>query len=279
MALDTPLDVTTRIRSAFDTGLANIAEGILDIVIRNGVDPRDYALMAYGAAGPMLLPALLPLVQARCVIVPPHPGLFSALGLLSADRVFMESRSRYLPLAPGAAADIDALYSELESAVRSQLGEDRDAVLQRSFDARMVGQAYETPFIDAPDGTIDAHAVAVMVDRFHDTYERRSGNRFAATPVQGVTFRVRASVSIDRADYAKIPARKDGGPKPFRHATLEHLDGAPLNAGEFERGTLRAGDLIVGPAIVREPLSTTFLPPRHKLVVGGFGELVITTEA
>lgn len=279
MALDTPLDVTTRIRSAFDTGLANIAEGILDIVIRNGVDPRDYALMAYGAAGPMLLPALLPLVQARCVVVPPHPGLFSALGLLSADRVFMESRSRYLPLAPGAAADIDALYSELESAVRAQLGDDKDAVLHRSFDARMFGQAYETPFIDAPDGTIDERAIATMVDRFHATYERRSGNRFAATPVQGVTFRVRASVSIDRADYATIPARKEGGPEPFRHVTLSHLDDVPLHAGDFDRDTLRAGDVVVGPAIVREPLSTTFLPPRHELIVGEFGELVITAEA
>lgn len=278
-ALDTPLDLSQRIRSAFDTGLANIAEGILDIVIRNGIDPRDYALMCFGAAGPMLLPALLPLVQARAAIVPPHPGLFSALGLLSADRVFMESRSRYVALTAGSAAMIDTLYAELEAAVRAQLGDEPAAALHRSFDARMAGQAYETPFIDAPDGRIDAGAIAAMVMRFHDTYERRSGNRFEHTPVQGVTFRVRATVGVERASYAPLPVRRGGTPAAQRRLTLEHLDGGACEADEYERETLRAGDVIAGPAIVREPLSTTFLPAHHRLTVGPYGELEITAES
>ena len=279
-ALDTPLDFAARVRSAFDTGLANIAEGILDIVIRNGIDPRDYALMCYGAAGPMLLPALLPLVQARAAIVPPHPGRFSALGLLSADRVFMESRSRYLALAPASAAAIDALYDELEASVRAQLGDEPGARVLRSFDARMVGQAYETPFIDAPDGPIDAAAIAAMVARFHDTYERRAGNRFEQAPVQGVTFRVRAAVPVERASYARLAPRAGGGaPAPVRHVELEYLAAQRLCAAEYERAALAADDCIRGPAIVREPLSTTYLPPGHDLRVGAHGELVIAAAS
>ncbi|MEQ9061761.1 MAG: hydantoinase/oxoprolinase family protein [Gammaproteobacteria bacterium] len=278
-ALDTPLDLSRRVQGAFDTGLANIAEGILDIVIGNGIDPRDFVLMCYGAAGPMLLPAVLPLVQARAAIVPPHPGLFSALGLLSADRVFMESRSRYVQLEPACAEMIDAIYRELEAAVRAQLGDDiGEAVLLRSFDARMVGQAYETPFIDAPDGPIDAAAVAAMVARFHDTYERRTGNRFDAVPVQAVTFRVRAAVAVARATFAGVPVRTAGSAEPRRSVTLSHLAGGPWQAGEYERAELLAGDVIPGPAIVREPLSTTYLPPAHRLTVGALGELVITAE-
>ncbi len=278
-ALDTPLDLSQRVRGAFDTGLANIAEGILDIVIRNGIDPRDYVLMCYGAAGPMLLPALLPQVQARAAIVPPHPGLFSALGLLSADRVFMESRSRYLPLAPDSAPAIDALYAELEAAVRAQLGDEPGAIVQRSFDARMVGQAYETPFIDAPGGPVDAAAVAAMVARFHDTYERRSGNRFDQTPVQGVTFRVQATVAVERAAYTPLAARQGAAPAAVRNIDLAHLEGGACAAAEYERGALCAGDVISGPAVVREPLSTTWLPRGQRLEVGAYGELVITVVA
>lgn len=278
-ALDSPLDLSQRIRSAFATGLANIAEGILDIVIRNGIDPRDYTLMCYGAAGPMLLPALLPLVQARAAVVPPHPGLFSALGLLSADRVFMESRSRYLLLAPTAAPAVDQLYAELEARVRAQCGADGQAVIQRSFDARMVGQAYETPFIEAPPGPIDAAAIAAMVTRFHDTYERRAGNRFEQTAVQGVTFRVQATVAVERASYAHLDARGSGGPTACGEIILEHLEGGACRAREYERADLRAGDVIAGPAVVREALSTTFLPAAHRLEVGTYGELIITAEA
>lgn len=277
-ALDTPLDFSARVRAAFDTGLANIAEGILDIVIRNGIDPRDYTLVCYGAAGPMLLPALLPLVQARAALIPPHPGLFSALGLLSADRVFIESRSRYLPLHAGSAAEIDAIFAELETRVAAQLGDEPHARITRSFDARMVGQAYETPFIDAPSGAVGAAAVAAMVTRFHDTYERRAGNRFAETPVEAVSFRVQATVPVERASYARLARRVSGAPTPSRRVRLRHLTDQTQDAAEYERDTLRAGDVITGPAVVREALSTTFLPAAYRLTVGDYGELLITAE-
>ncbi len=278
-ALDTPLGMAERIRHAFDIGLNNIAEGVVDIVIRNGIDPREYSLMAYGAAGPMLLPALLRLVQARQVIIPPHPGLVSALGLLSADRVYLESRSEYLPLTAASAPTINTIFDELETAVRAQVGAEPTAVYQRSFDARMVGQAYETPFIDAPDGIIDAQAVQTMVATFHGVYEQRSGNCFPEVPLQGVTFRVRGTVPTAKASFATLAARTSGAACALRETEIRYLNGAPYHCAEYDRENLMYGDVINGPAIVRERLSTTFLPPRHRLVVGRYAELVITEQA
>ncbi len=81
-ALDSPLDLDRRISYAYRIGLNNVAEGLIDVAIGRGVDPRDYSLVAFGAAGPLFLPAALDDVKARRVIVPPYPGLFSALGLL-----------------------------------------------------------------------------------------------------------------------------------------------------------------------------------------------------
>ena len=92
-------------------GLNNVAEGILDIAIRRGIDPRDFSLVAFGAAGPMLLPALLDSIPLRRVIVPPHPGLFSALGLVSSDLVYSDHRSAYTVLSADTAAQIDAIFA------------------------------------------------------------------------------------------------------------------------------------------------------------------------
>ena len=277
-ALDTPLDFSARVRHAFDIGLHNIAEGIVDITIRNGLDPREYSLVAYGAAGPMLLPSLLDLVQARRVIVPPHPGLFSALGLLSADLVFMESRSHYLPLAGDSAQLIDAIYSELDAAVCAQLGDRDEARFHRSFDARMTGQAYETAFIDAPAGTIGAAEVERMIATFHDVYALRAGNRFPEVPLQAVTFRVQATLTTAKARFPVLDRRTAGAPTAVREVELRHLASAPYPCAEYARSELACDDQIAGPAIVREPLSTTFVPPAHGLTVGRYGELIIAAR-
>ena len=276
--LDTPLDLGERVFNAFNIGLNNIAEGIVDIVIRNGIDPREFSMVAYGAAGPMLLPSLTELIGVRRTIAPPHPGLFSAVGLLSADMVFMESRSRYLPLAPESADEIRAIYEQLQKDVEAQLGGDVEpASFRRSFDARMVGQAYETPFIDAPDGRIDERAIAQMVANFHDAYELRARNRFPGVPLQGVTFRVQAVVPTEKAAFAELDRRHGGEAMPTREVTIEYLEGGPYSCPEYQRQELRRGDELAGPAIVREPLSTTFVPPRQNLVVGAHGQLVVTT--
>ena len=93
-SLDTTLPVGERVRQAWLIGLHNIADGVADLAVRRGLDARDHSLVAFGAAGPMLLPSLLDVLPLESVIVPPNPGGFSAAGLLSADRVFSESRTR-----------------------------------------------------------------------------------------------------------------------------------------------------------------------------------------
>src|SRR3954469_8592858 len=117
-SLDTSLDLGERVAYAYRMGLNNIAEGIVDISIGHGVDPRDYSLLAFGAAGPMMLPALLDETRVKRVIVPPHPGLFSALGLLSSDLVYADSRSSYQILSPDTADSVNGLFQRMEDGLR-----------------------------------------------------------------------------------------------------------------------------------------------------------------
>ena len=273
--LDTPLSFEQRIRYAFDIGLNNIAEGIFNIAIKNGIDPRDYTLMAFGAAGPLLLPALADLIHVRSVIVPPHPGLFSALGLLSADQAYSSSQSAYTVLNEGNATAIDEVYSALEKKLKQRLGDVPEITIKRSFDGQLVGQTWETPFIDAPSGTIDAGAIETMIRNFHGAYADRNGNRFESIPVQGVTYRVHALVPTKKVNYVKLPERQGEPLRGIDTTVVRYLADAEQLAQVYSRSSLRAGDEVRGPAIIREALSTTYITQNQIGRVGIFGEINI----
>ncbi|MTD54572.1 hydantoinase/oxoprolinase family protein [Amycolatopsis sp. RM579] len=278
--LDTALPFEQRVRFAFRMAVNNIAEGVVNTGVRHGIDTRDFALMAFGAAGPMLLPAVLDIVNCAECIVPPHPGLFSALGLVSSDQVFSASRTAYIELAPAATETIGDLFAEMETKLRERLGFAQHEVrITRSFDGYLAGQSWETPFVPAPPGPIDTAAVEEMVWNFHDTYQARTGNRFEALGVEAVTFRVQAIVPVSKVSYPMAPAARTRPPVPRRRREVRYLAERPIEAPEYERSDLHQDDEIRGPAIVRESLSTTFIVPGQVMKVGRYGELRIRNTA
>ena len=278
--LDTPLALEQRIRYAYDIGLNNVAEGIFNIAVKHGIDPRDYSLMAFGAAGPLLLPAIADLINVKSVIVPPHPGLFSALGLLSADQAYSISQSAYTVLSADTVSDIARIYAQMEDKLRARLGEHQQVKLVRSFDAQLIGQTWETPFIPVPDGVIDAATIEKMIANFHSAYAARNGNRFEAIPVQGVTYRLSAMVDTDKVTYSELgPRSKDEPLKSIGSSVLRYVSDAEQLAQIYAREDLRADDEINGPAIVREALSTTYITQNQLGVVGKYGEIKIQRKS
>jgi len=278
-SLDTLLSFEQRVAFAYRIAVANIAEEVLNVAIRHGVDPRDFSVVAYGAAGPMLLPAALELLHARRIVVPPYPGLFSAIGLLSTDLVYYESRSAYVVLTPEAAPQLDSVFAEMEERLRERVGAGADGLtVRRTIDGRLLGQSWETPFVELPGGSITEATIPELVERFHAEYERRYGNRFPYMPVQGVTYRVQMVVPADKVEYAA----QDGETvtaEPGRVVPLRYLGADVVEAGEYQRETLPPGAHLVGPAVIREPLSTTLVCPGQVAEVGRFGELVIEEAA
>jgi N-methylhydantoinase A len=224
----------------------------------------------------MLLPAALELLHVKQVVIPPHPGNFSALVLPSTDQVYSDSRSNYVVLSPEVAPQIAALYDEMESGLRARVGNQDGVTIRRSFDGRLYGQSWETPFIGVPDGPITGETIEGMIAAFTEEYGRRYGNTFPI-PVQGVTYRVELVVEADKVEYV---AAQPGGeaPPPTRTIELRHYTDEPLQAGEYTRAELPTGASIAGPASVREGLSTTFVCPGQVATVGPFGELVIRRQ-
>jgi N-methylhydantoinase A len=93
--------------------------------------------------------------------------------------------------------------------------------------------------------------------------------------VQGVTYRVQAKVPIDKVAYEAIDRRDGGAPDSGREITLKYIYGDEVTAREYDRTKLHAGDVIEGPAIIREELSTTQVCPGQKATIGTYGEIVI----
>ncbi len=274
--LDAPYTVPELIHNAYKMTLNNIAEGMIDITIRHGFDPRDYSMVAYGAAGPMLLPATLDMVRARRVIVPPHPGLFSALGLLSSDLVYSDSRSSYVVLTDSAAEQLDSVYRSMEDMLLAKIGIAREsAKITRTVDACLVGQTWETPFVPVPDGKITAAEIPTIIETFHRIYKQRYGGQFEGFPVQAITYRVQITVPTDKVAYPALGTAAGKTPPAIGTVELQHLDGGPAAARIYRREDLLAGHVIQGPAIIREGLSTTHVCAGQKTTVGGWGELVI----
>ncbi|HEY6456479.1 MAG TPA: hydantoinase/oxoprolinase family protein [Steroidobacteraceae bacterium] len=272
--LDCRMSHAERIRFAWKIALNNIAEEVSRCALRHGVDTRDFSLMAFGAAGPMLLAGVLELVKARRLIVPPHPGLFSAIGLLSTDFVYASSRSQYQMLTPDSGARIASIFDALEAQLREPLGS-KEFSVRRSFDARLAGQSWETPFVGVDTAAFAARGPAALIDEFHAEYARRNGVSFPQIPVQGVTWRVQMIVPTQKLSWQPLPASR-GTPTPVAQRTLRYLGPQEICAAVYPRAALGAGATLIGPALIVEPLATTLVLPGQMAQIGAVGEIVIT---
>lgn len=276
-SLDTPIPFGERISSTYRLAVSHMAEEILNVAVRHGADIRDFSLMSYGAAGGMLLPAVLHLLPLKEVIIPPHPGQFSALGLLSSDRVFYASESAYMVLNEESAETVNSTFTRMEQRLRERLGvSESEYTLRRTLDGRLVGQGWETPFVEFPPGDITRESISQVITSFHDAYEDRNGNRFEHIPVEGVTYRVELIVPSEKVRYPSGPVPDPSMATPTDDVTLHYLDDEPVQAPRFDRFSLVPGATVHGPAIIREEHSTTFIPSGLKAVAGQAGELIVT---
>lgn len=251
--------------------------------VRKGYDPRDFALVAFGGAGPLFACDIARELAIPTVIVPPLPGLTSALGLLTSDVSYDFSATRIQSLAASDRSRIAATITDLETRAREQLERDAipadRAVLRRFADCRYVGQGYELRTAGG-DGPVDDAFIDSLVRGFHDAHQREYGRHFPEKDVELVNLRV---VGIGRIPALSPAPLIEGGPQPdpvarrgSRQVVFEG-DGGPLvvEAAVWSRDALKAGNRVPGPAIVEQMDSTTVVPPGLEARVDAAGNLVI----
>jgi len=250
---------------------------IKEISIARGFDPRDFALLAYGGAGPMHAALIAAELEIPRVIVPPGPGNFSALGSLIGDLRQDHVRTRLHDLRRASIEEVAATFAEIEASARADLAGEGiapdDLVIQRALGMRYVGQSWElTVRVPAAPASI-----AELTALFRQAHERRYG--FAHDgPAEIVTFRVTA---IGRVPKPALPA--PGGaatPDGARGETRDvYVDGAWRPLPVYARERLSAGASFAGPALVDEMGACTVVPPGWQAAVGALGELTLTRRS
>jgi N-methylhydantoinase A len=278
-------------------GLAGVeaaAAGIIDIVnenmlgglrlvsVQQGFDPRDFALVAFGGAGPLHANALGRLTGAWPVIVPPSPGVLCALGDATTSTRDESARTVLRKLDELDPAQLRTVFEELAAAASRRLveqGVPADAhVTTYSADLRFVGQGNELAVTFDAGLLAAADGPAQLARRFDAEHERL----FSFTlPAGHELVNARATVTGPRPRVAPIRLdRGDGDVSAARTGeTRIYVDGDFVDAGLYDRLKLRAGDVVPGPAIVVEMDSTTLVLPGHTATADAGGSLLIRPSA
>ena len=255
---------------------------ILRVVsVSRGLDPRDFSLVAFGGAGPLHAADLAAELQIPRVIVPEAPGLFSALGLLWADRRadFGATARRNLDAANRTA--LEGQLEQLESQASAWL--DREEVppvrrrLVRSADMRYPLQNYEIN-VTLPGGRLDAAWLKRARDAFHAAHERLYSYCDRAEQVQLVNLRVTATGLTPRvrARGAKMGAASPRKAQKDARAVHFQETGDVVSCPIYERDLLLAGNRVRGPAVVEQADSTIVIPPSFEGQVDAHGRLIMT---
>ncbi len=249
--------------------------------VRRGYDPREFTLVASGGAGPLFACDIALELEIARVLVPPHPGILAATGLLATDLQHEFVATERHALKNLEASKLSARLDELVEQAVAQL--DADAVptdrrlVRRLADCRYAGQGYEVR-TEVPAGDVDDAWVKELEDRFHAAHELEYGHRFDA-PIEIINIRAVGIGRVDELQPTRVPAG-DGDPANAitqeRDVVFEVEGRAERHPTPFyERDRLRAGDRLLGPAIVEQYDTTTVIPPGLEATIDHHGNIVI----
>jgi N-methylhydantoinase A len=268
-------------------GLVKAAEGIIEIAnsnmlralrlvsVQRGFDLRDFALVAYGGAGPVHAGRLAQELNVSHVIAPALSGVFSAFGCLATDVRYDRVMTLFKRVDDMTPAELESIFAQIEAEMLKELereGIPRDSVrLQRSMDLRYVGQNYELKFAlgDATDRS-DPKRIRAGFDQLHE----RMYKYVTKQPVECVNLRLSARVPGE-VSWPLLPERKPG--QALCGTRIAHFrETGKVTLSVLDRERLAVDDVVQGPAAVEDTWSTTLVYPGQSLRVDTYGNLHVT---
>jgi len=263
---------------------SNMALEIRANSVAKGIDPRDYSLVAFGGAGPLHGVALAKTVAARETIIPPAPGINAAIGLLATDMQYEFTRSALINISTAGQGEFDKLNGQLDELVTlaaDALAADNIAPEDRKFtriaECRYQGQGFELRG-EFAEGTISNENKQVVIDNFHESHRRDYGHAFEDQNVEIITLRVIATAEAEKLNWPALEAGEGHNPEDaVMYARATTFDnGETLDTPRYDRGKLKAGQTVAGPAIIIQHDSTSLIPPGYTAEVSEFGNLRVS---
>jgi N-methylhydantoinase A len=256
----------------------NMTNAIRLATIDRGIDPRDFTLVAFGGAGPLHAVAIAQKLGIPRVLIPPHPGLVSALGAAISELRVEKVRTLAALSAHVSDKDLTRQFAEMDGEARVELAAEGlrgEAAATWKISMRYFQQNYEQDV-----EYLSSEGIAPCLARFHKLHHEFYGYSFPEQPVELVHLRLSV--------YEFEPG-KDGGPR-FQESFSKRSDGGgrlratwetggrQLQFAVYHRNNLASGTLLDGPIIIEEVDSTTFVPSHAALKVDASGGLIITFE-
>ncbi len=284
--------LTERIATPLGLDPVEAAEGILRIattkmahVVRwvtteRGLDAADFALVAYGGAGPLHAAMVARELQIGTVVIPRAPGHFSAYGMLVADLRRDFVATWFTPLADASFAVMEELFAEMETHGRATVTRGQAALtgtsVRRAADMRYVGQEHAVT-VDLPLELFQTQDRDGIKSRFDAVHQTRYGFSVAQEKAEIVSLRSAIVGEMRKPPFEHIA---QGGPQPppeaFRGTRPVYYAGAGfVDTPTYDRSALEAGNRIAGPALIEEHASTTVMHPGDNVEIDAFGDLII----
>jgi len=275
------------IADALGIALMDAAAGIIDIVnenmfgalrlvsVQQGYDPRDFALMGFGGAGPLHANAMGKLMNSWPVIIPPSPGVLCAYGDAT-TRQRVETQRSFNEMVQNTTNDeltvyLDSLGAQVKQELEAEGVAPGDIELLYEIDIRYAGQAFEIPLSVEPAGL----SIESLIARFDTEHERLFTFNLDETPHEIVNVR---AVALGKSADVAPPAIEKGEADPSSAKTRDHqlyMDGKMQDAVIYDRALLKAGNRVAGPAIITEMDSTTLVHSGCEALVDDHGNLII----
>jgi N-methylhydantoinase A len=278
-----PLDLSIE---AAALGIIKIAVAEMSLAVRGvsverGYDPRDFAMVGFGGAGPLHSAQIARELHVPTLIIPRVPGHFSALGMLMSDLRHDYVRTYYKSLADSDFDDIRRIFSGMVAEARELLlneGTAADAMtFGRFLDIRYVGQEFpiQTPVEERAIASGDMAKIRAGFDEIHD---RRYGHKATSEAVEIVNIRLTATGKRERSRFPELPPATTDALIAHRHVIFDDsLEG--IECPIYDRERLGPGARISGPAVIQEYASTTVLFPGDEMQVAPSGEMIVTIGA
>jgi N-methylhydantoinase A len=243
---------------------AEMTRALRVISVERGLDPREFALVAFGGAGGMHACSLAEELGMSTALVPKAGGVLSALGLAISDVRRDYVRALLAPLARADRRRLDDAFAEMEAAARQDLDDPR---CERRADLRYHGQSFEL--------TVPANDVDGLAERFHEAHLRRHGYEMPAEPVELVNVRLIATVAVDKPPLREPAAegRAEAGSRPV------NFDGDWCETTVLDRARLGAGSEVAGPAVVELTEATCVVRPGWSGRIDDAGTLILERGA
>ncbi len=262
---------------------ANMANAIRSRTVQKGIDPRDFALVAFGGAGPLHGAEVAAMLSIPQVIVPPHPGITSAVGMLTTELKYDTIKTAFQISNALDLERIAADFDEMEHQIHQSFAEDgverSQITFARFLDLRYVGQGYELRIPLDGDGSVSV-AVDAALHRFHRRHEDEYGHAFPDTPIELVNLRSIGTAPTPQIDRPRVP---QGGSLEQARVKVDRTVfrvGDTLSDHEtsfYRRDRLPPGTPVSGPAVILQIDSTTVVPPGWTAEADPSGNLILTS--